>query len=167
MQPLERTKYVPKNVSFKASRNSNFLWHSLSRTSVQSQVKPAYKGVHCLFKCFSFALFRFYISLFWKQPWPWNKEMWTWQHKKKAVRLFFPSFILVEICVKLTFSMPDGQKSGFFCYALRVEKKKCWRIFQRIVVHNPIQEVSWLDGYLPKAEKAGHFYMNFKQKKVE
>ena len=87
--------------------------------------------------------------------------------QKKAVRLFFPSFILVEICVKLTFSMPDGQKSGFFCYALRVEKKKCWRIFQRIVVHNPIQEVSWLDGYLPKAEKAGHFYMNFKQKKVE
>ena len=62
--------------------------------------------------------------------------------------------------------MPDGQKSGFFCYALRKEKKKkCWRIFQRIVVHNPIQEVSWLDGYLPKAaEKAGHFYMNFKQK---
>ena len=43
--------------------------------------------------------------------------------QKKAVRLFFPSFILVEICVKLTFSMPDGQKSGFFCYALRVEKR--------------------------------------------
>ena len=49
---------------------------------------------------------------------------------------------------------------------VKKKKKKCWRIFQRIVVHNPIQEVSWLDGYLPKAaEKAGHFYMNFKQKK--
>ena len=130
MQPLERPKYVPKNVSFKASRNSNFLWHSLSRTSVQSQVKPAYKGVHCLFKCFSFALFRFYFSLFWKQPWPWNKEMWTWQHKKSRA-LIFSKFYFSGDLRQINFLYARWSKIRIFLLRSTCGKKEVLKNFSK------------------------------------